>query len=390
MRDNTIQMRSPLISTQRPLLVCLSHLRWNFVFQRPQQLLSRAAKYYQVIYIEEPIFESRTEPTARIEAPLPSVRVVTPVLPSTASPSQTVEYQRKLVDELIAGTPHDRLVMWYYTPMALTFSDHVISNVCVYDCMDELSAFRYAPPELRELEKLLFRRADIVFTGGQSLYEAKRNLHHAIYPFPSSIDTVHFHQARQECEEPADQATIPGPRVGYFGVIDERLDIELVTVASRAMPDVQFVMLGPVVKVDPLSLPQAANLHWLGSKSYSELPAYLAHWDVGWMPFALNEATRYISPTKTPEFLAAGLPVVSTAIVDVVRTYAAAGLVDIADEEDIEAKLRAALARPRHSLLRGIDEYLSDMSWDKTWSAMADHVARAAAMKSIVPLRKGA
>ena len=274
--------------------------------------------------------------------------------------------------------------------MALTFSDHVISNVCVYDCMDELSAFRYAPPELRELEKLLFRRADIVFTGGQSLYEAKRNLHHAIYPFPSSIDTVHFHQARQECEEPADQATIPGPRVGYFGVIDERLDVELVTVASRAMPDVQFVMLGPVVKLDPLSLPRAANLHWLGSKSYSDLPAYLAHWDAGWMPFALNEATRYISPTKTPEFLAAGLPVVSTAIVDVVRTYAAAGLVDIADEEDIEAKLRAALARPRHSLLRRIDEYLSDMSWDKTWNAMADHVARTAAMKSIVPLRKGA
>ena len=273
MSDNTIQMRSPLISTKRPLLICLSHLRWNFVFQRPQQLLSRAAKHYQVIYIEEPILESRTEPTARIEAPLPSVRVVTPVLPATASPSQTVEYQRKLVDELILGTPHDRLVMWYYTPMALTFSDHVISNVCVYDCMDELSAFRYAPPELRELEKLLFRRADIVFTGGQSLYEAKRNLHHAIYPFPSSIDTVHFHQARQKRDEPADQATIPGPRVGYFGVIDERLDIELVRFASRTMPDVQFVMLGPVVKVDPLSLPQADNLHWLGSKSYSELPA---------------------------------------------------------------------------------------------------------------------
>ena len=217
MSDNTIQMRSPLTSTQRPLLVCLAHLRWNFVFQRPQQLLSRAAKYYQVIYIEEPIFESRTEPDARIEAPLPWVRVVTPVLPAAASSAQTVEYQRKLVDELIAGTPHDRLVMWYYTPMALSFSDHVVSDVCTYDCMDELSAFRYAPPELRELEKVLFRRADLVFTGGQSLYEAKRNLHHAIYPFPSSIDTAHFQQARQVCEEPADQATIPRSRVGYFG-----------------------------------------------------------------------------------------------------------------------------------------------------------------------------
>ena len=390
MVSNTVPLRSPVATIQKPLIICFSHLRWNFVFQRPQQLLSRAAQMNQVIYFEEPVFEARTEPVAHIEAQVNGIRVVKPMLPENASPELVLEYQRKMVDKILAETPHDRLIAWYYTPMALKFSDHLESHVCVYDCMDELSAFKNAPSELRQREQLLLAKADIVFTGGQSLYEAKRNLHPSIYAFPSSIDSAHFHQARQAPDDPIDQARIPHPRVGYFGVIDERLDVELVELVSRTMPDVHFVMLGPVVKIDAASLPKADNLHWLGGKSYDELPRYLAHWDAGFMPFALNEATRYISPTKTPEFLAAGLPVVSTAIVDVVRSYAAAGLVEIADAGDFEAKLRALLVPARPHLLGPIDAYLADMSWDKTWSAMADHIVRTAAMKSTLPLRKGA
>jgi glycosyltransferase involved in cell wall biosynthesis len=274
--------------------------------------------------------------------------------------------------------------------MALSFSAHTNFDICVYDCMDELSAFKNAPAQLAMMEGALFERADIVFTGGISLFEAKRRQHREIYPFPSSIDVNHFHKARTPGKDPTDQLGIPRPRVGFFGVIDERLDIDLVASTSKGMPDVHFVMLGPIVKIDPGSLPKANNLHWLGGKAYKDLPDYLRHWDVGWMPFALNEATRFISPTKTPEFLAAGLPVVSTPVVDVVRSYGARGLVDIAGAEDMEARLRAALAQPRDMLLPAVDAYLATMSWQQTWEAMSAHIKKASTSKKVVPFRRSA
>lgn len=370
------------------LLVCFSHLRWNFVFQRPQHLLTRAARSYQVLYFEEPVRENIEAPCLRTTAVSPSLHVLTPVLPHRYDAEEAIDAQRALVDTAISSYQHDLLVFWYYTPMALPFSGHLKPDVCVYDCMDELSAFKGAPPELAACEQQLFKCADLVFTGGQSLYEAKRRQHRAIYPFPSSIDVAHFRQARAPGADPVDQTRIPHPRVGFFGVIDERLDVELVAQAASAMPDVQFVMLGPVVKIDPSSLPKASNIHWLGQKSYDELPAYLGHWDAGWMPFALNQSTRYISPTKTPEFLAAGLPVVSTAIVDVVRTYAAEGLVEIADSSDIVEKLQQALAGRSDAFLMSVDARLAQTSWDQTWYGMAAHMARAGANYNVVPARR--
>lgn len=371
-------------------LICFSHLRWNFVHQRPQHLLTLASRQHDVTYFEEPIFEEVEHPVLQASDVASNIRVMTPVLPRGVSATNADAIQRKLLDELIASTPHRRLTGWYYTPMALRFSDHLAWDVCVYDCMDELSAFKNAPAELARMEKSLLRLADVVFTGGVSLYEAKRALHRSIHPFPSSIDVAHFRQARAPGPDPADQAGIPHPRVGYFGVIDERLDVKLVAQAADAMQDVHFVMIGPVVKIDATSLPRAHNLHWLGAKSYAELPDYLRHWSAGWMPFALNEATRYISPTKTPEFLAAGLPVISTAIVDVVRSYGAAGLVGIVDNEDVEMMLRSVLEQPRSLRLGKVDAYLADMSWEKTWNAMSAHVERAHASKIVVPLRRKA
>ncbi|CAH2395395.1 glycosyltransferase [Mesorhizobium ventifaucium] len=381
---------SPNTPEKLSILLCFSHLRWNFVHQRPQHILTLASKQQQLIYFEEPVFEERHYPFMRVKDESPMIRTVTPVLPVGISATKADAIQRRFVDQILTSVPHDRLTIWYYTPMALRFSDHLRCDVCVYDCMDELSAFKNAPAELTQMEKALFQRADVVFTGGQSLYEAKRCLHNSIFPFPSSIDVAHFHKARDPGDDPVDQADIPHPRVGFFGVIDERLDIEMIAQAAAAMPDVHFVMLGPVVKIDQLSLPRATNLHWLGAKSYADLPRYLRHWSAGWMPFALNEATRYISPTKTPEFLAAGLPVVSTAIVDVVRTYGAEGLIDIVDADDLEPKLRSVLSRPRDFLLKKVDAYLANMSWERTWEAMAAHIQRAYAMKSIVPLRRRA
>jgi glycosyltransferase involved in cell wall biosynthesis len=372
------------------VLLCLSHLRWNFVFQRPQHLLTRAARTHTVLYFEEPVYERVARPVMRATEPTRGVRVLTPVLPDGTTAAQAIDMQRTLLNNALASVTHDRLVLWYYTPMALPFSDHVECDVCVYDCMDELSAFKNAPRELVQMERLLMQRADVVFTGGQSIYEAKRRLHKSIYPFPSSIDVGHFHKARKPGPDPADQAATPHPRVGFAGVIDERLDIRLVADAATKMPDVHFVMIGPVVKIDPADLPRLPNIHWLGSKSYAELPVYMSNWDMGWMPFALNEATRYISPTKTPEFLAAGLPVVSTAIVDVVRSYGAQGLVQIADADDIEDKIREALGNPKDLLRRSVDACLGAMSWDRTWAAMAGQLSRVARPRVEAALRVGA
>jgi glycosyltransferase involved in cell wall biosynthesis len=284
-----------------------------------------------------------------------------------------------LLDGLLAAVAPDRLLAWYYTPLALTFSRHVAPGLCVYDNMDELAAFLGAPPELAMLERELFLEADIVFTGGQSLYDAKRCRHRNIHLFPSSIDASHFGQARLSMPEPSDQSAIMRPRLGFFGVIDERMDLELVATLADLRSDWQLVMIGPVVKIDPATLPRRRNLHWIGPKDYRELPAYLAGWDIGIMPFALNEATRFISPTKTPEFLAAGVPVISTPITDVVRSWGEHGLVEIAgDAVGFRASAVSLLQRPKDRWLARVDRHLATMSWDRTWSEMSELLAACA------------
>ncbi|MGQ4274674.1 glycosyltransferase [Terrihabitans sp. B22-R8] len=360
-------------------LLCFSHLRWNFVYQRPQHLLSRAARRQHVVFFEEPIDGDVAVPRLDLSRTPEGVTVAVPVLPRGLSTLQTINAQRALLDGLVAKWPRKPKTLWYYTPMALTFSRHLQADVCVYDNMDELSAFRGAPPRLIALERELFRRSDIVFTGGQSLYQAKKGRHHNLHAFPSSIDSAHFGTARCTArQEPEDQAEIPHPRLGFFGVIDERMDIDLVGRMADQRPDWHFVMIGPVVKIDPATLPQRLNLHWLGGKNYGELPAYLAGWDLGIMPFEMNESTRFISPTKTPEFLAAGVPVISTPITDVVHPYGDLGLVDIAHDADtFVQKAEILLRRPTGSWLARVDEHLATMSWDLTWSCMDQLMQRA-------------
>ncbi len=355
---------------QRPLLLCLSHLRWDFVWQRPQHLLTRAARHFRVIFFEEPIFKAGISAKLELLA-RNGIQVAVPVLPEGMSAKEVVATQRRMVDEL-ARTATSKLALWYYTPMAMSFSRHLHADIVIYDNMDELSAFRGASPEMIENEAALLVRADLVFTGGVSLYEAKRDRHPSVHAFPSSIEFAHFAAARTWTKaEPSDQAGIRGPRLGFFGVIDERLDLGLVDGIARARPDWQLVMIGPVAKIDPATLPRRDNIHWLGSKPYSDLPSYLAGWDVGLMPFALNEATRFISPTKTPEFLAAGVPVVSTPIADVVRPYGEKGLVEIAGTaEEVVAAAEALMNRPRPAWVAKVDRHLAGNSWDATWDAM--------------------
>ena len=349
-------------------LICLSHLRWNFVFQRPQHLMSRCARGRRVFFVEEPVFDAGITPYFDIERSA-DVHVVVPHLPSGLSASAAEAAQRQLVNQLIRTRHIREYVLWYYTPMALAFTDHLAPAAIIYDCMDELSAFKGAPAVLKFREADLLRRASLVLTGGQSLFEAKRHQHANIHPFPSSVDVAHFAQARTLTGDPLDQAAIPHPRLGFFGVLDERLDIELLDAAAAARPDWQWVMLGPIVKIDAASLPRRANIHYLGSKPYEQLPEYIAGWDVALLPFARNEATRYISPTKTPEYLAAGKPVVSTSIQDVVRPYGQQGLVRIADAvEPFVDACAAAMAEDPASRRTQADAFLTQMSWDGTWN----------------------
>lgn len=368
-------------------LVCFSHLRWDFVYQRPQHLMSRFAREYRVLYVEEPVYDAGDSPWLEVRNEPEAVQVLVPHLSPDQRGPRGSGIQRELLDAHLADTGAGPLALWYYTPMSLSFSKHLSASLVVYDCMDELSAFRGAPAELIDHEHDLLACADVVFTGGQSLYEAKRALHGNVHAFPSSVDIAHFARARQPLPEPADQVAIPHPRMGFYGVLDERLDIDLIDSVAGQRPEWQIVLVGPVVKIDPAILPQHANIHYLGGKTYSELPHYLAGWDVALMPFALNESTRYISPTKTPEYLAGGRAVVSSPIVDVVRTYGDSGMVRIAGTaEEFVRCIEAELLRhtQRDALCKEADAILGNMSWDATWQRMS------AIMRAVrrVPLRE--
>jgi UDP-galactopyranose mutase len=355
-----------------PDLICLSHLRWDFVYQRPQHLLSRCARERRVFFVEEPVFGNDQMAYIDMKMRESGVCLVVPHLPSGLSQQEVNAVLRLLIDDLLSEARIRDYLLWYYTPMAMQFTRHLNPLAVIYDCMDELSAFKFAPPALKQHEEELLARADVVFTGGQSLFETKRHQHPNIHPFPSSIDAAHFAQARTIAEDPADQANIPHPRMGFFGVIDERMDIALLDRIAIARPDWHLVMVGPVVKIDPQDLPNRPNIHYLGGKEYKELPAYIAGWDVALLPFAINESTRFISPTKTPEYLAAGKQVVSTPIRDVVRPYGDNKLVSIAETEaEFISAIEAALEeKENQDWLLEVDQFLAQISWDQTWLRM--------------------
>lgn len=356
-------------------LICFSHLRWDFVLQRPQHLMQRFSQERQVFFFEE--FIPTDHHLAYLEIHSfegTSVRAIRPRVPHWWSVVEREAALGRLLDELLELHGGRKPILWFYTPMMFGFSKHVDAAAVIYDCMDELANFKLAPPEIKDAEQALMTRADVVFTGGISLYEAKKHRHDNIHPFPSGVDTVHFSAARDHIEEPADQAAIPHPRLGYYGVIDERLDLGLIGTVAAARPDLSFVFVGPVLKISPTDLPQGPNIHYLGQKAYNDLPAYLCGWDVALMPFALNEATRFISPTKTPEYLAAGCPVVSTHITDVVRGYGHVRGVFLADgADDFASACDAALtlSSANETWLPAVDEVLARSSWDATFNAMS-------------------
>jgi UDP-galactopyranose mutase len=362
-------------------LICFSHLRWNFVFQRPQHLMCRFAHEMNVIYWEEPV-EIGARETAYLEVrearDAANVRIVVPHLPQGMPEDAREAALKRLLDAHVASI-RGPLIAWYYTPMMLPFSKHLTPDVTVYDAMDELSKFKFAPEHLLDYEQELIDRADLVFTGGSSLYEAKKDRHPNVHCFPSSVDRAHFCKARARLFDPADQEDLPRPRLGFYGVIDERFDTELLAKVAEMRPNWSFVMVGPVVKISEEDLPKRPNIHYVGGKTYGELPSYLSGWDVALMPFAMNESTQFISPTKTPEYLAGGKPVVSTPIRDVVRHYGQLEGVKIADNaDDFIAQCERAMElsrNPESGWLAEADLLLSSSSWDTTQARMAGLIA---------------
>ena len=362
--------------TAAATLVVFSHLRWDFVYRRPQQLLSRLAQRMQVLFVEEPVAGTASA-SLEVRDPAPGVRVLRPHATSHGPVfhgAHTEQVQQLLLAYLQEHSI-DRYWLWFYTPMALPLAAALTPQGVVYDCLNDLSASNFAPPDVLQLEKELLGHADLVFTSGQSLQESRHLQHPKIHRFPNSVDAAHFGRATRPEQAGHDaQAYLGHPRLGYFGVIDERIDLPLLAALADAHTDWHIAMVGPVVQVDPTTLPQRANIHWLGPQDYAELPELVSGWEVCLMPFAVNASTRSISPTQTLEYLAAGRPVVSTAIREVVALYA--DVVAIADTpqafvaacEDAMLRTPAEAARAAAA----VQELLSRTSWDDTATAMAE------------------
>ena len=359
-----------------PTLIVFCHLRWDFVFQRPQHLMTRLAEHYNILIVEEPV---HTEGQAHLKktAVAPNITVCQPhtaVQHHGFHDDQIPVLQGLLADLVPEG---ERPVVWFYTPMALPLLQGFDPALVVYDCMDELAAFKNPPKQLLQRESALLNIADLVFTGGPSLYEAKKNRHANAHCFSSSVDAAHFRQARNTEISHPEQANIPHPRLGFYGVIDERFDTELVRRMAEAHPEWQIVLVGPVVKIDPAELPRAANVHYMGQRTYDELPKFLAGWDVCLLPFAMNDSTKFISPTKVLEYMAAELPSVSTPITDVKVPYG--GVVEIAatPEEYIAAceRMLALSAEDKAALGKRMREIVANTSWDKTAARMHELIS---------------
>ena len=354
-------------------IIVFCHLRWDFVYQRPQQLLSRLGRHYRVLFVEEPV-QGEGAPWMEQSSPAPGVTVCRPHTPLAAPGFH--DDQIPLLQPLLAALapPGDGVVAWFYTPMALPLLQELQPALVVYDCMDELAAFKNSPKQLLQRESALLNRADLVFCGGPSLFEAKRMRHPNVHCFPSSVDVAHFGQALARADSHPAQAQLARPRLGFYGVIDERFDAPLIAALADAHPEWQLVMVGPVLKIDPASLPQRPNIHYLGQQEYQALPQFLAGWDVCLMPFALNDATRFISPTKVLEYMAAQLPIVSTAIADVARPYGE--VVAIArDALEFIGHCEAALRQPpeRAALqAAAMQQIVSATSWDVTATSMRE------------------
>jgi glycosyltransferase involved in cell wall biosynthesis len=362
------------------------HLCWDWVWQRPQQFLSRLSHRHKILFVEMVAPDPQlASPFARFYTPesCPNVTVLRIQFPSWCwhDGSFVDGERRRLVKSFLEGPmagEFQQPVQWFYDPMAVpAFAGQMNETVTVYDCMDELSNFRCAPPEIREREKELLELADVVFAGGRKLHAAKRLQNDNCHFYGCGVDAAHFGKAREPgIAVPADLRSLQKPVLGYFGVIDERMDYELIAKLADANPRWSIALVGPVLKVDAAVLPQRHNLHWLGQKAYADLPSYCKGFDVCLMPFAINEATEFINPTKSLEYMATGRPIVSSAVPDVVTNFGSVVKVANNHNEFISACKAACQQPDDQSIERGL-RMVAENSWEHIVSKLEGHVVEA-------------
>lgn len=374
-----------------PLLVHC-HLCWDWVWQRPQQFISRLSRRHKVLFVET------VAPDPELAAPLARFRVLSEFPNVTVLRLQFPKWKwddgdyvdlerRRLVQDFVAGPlgkGFENPIQWFYDPMAVpAFAGQMGEILTVYDCMDELSKFRGAPAGIVEREMDLLERANVVFTGGRRLFEIKSQLHDNCHFYGCGVDVEHFGKARAaQTVVPPQMTNLPQPVLGYFGVIDERMDYDLLAYLAASRPDWSIVMVGPVTKVDPALLPRSANIHWLGQRAYADLPAVCKGFDLCLMPFALNEATEFINPTKALEYMATGREIISTEVADVVANFGS--VVKIArTREEFVMLCEKALDRPdTESIARGL-KMAQQNSWDSIVAQLEGHMAEALRLKPI-------
>lgn len=348
-------------------IIVFSHLRWDFAYQRPQHLLTRLAENYKIVFIEEPVFHDGDSffETSTAGANITVLKPHTPVAAKGFHDEQLPHLIKLMRQLVVLDEEH---IAWFYTPMALPLLQELQPAAVIYDCIDELSACKDSPRQMLQRENALLKVADLVFSAGPSLYRMKRERHSNVHYFPGSVETAHFEQALDRSNTHPAHEDIPGPRLGFYGVIDERIDMNLIEALAEAHPLWQIVLVGPIISIEPAALPKRHNIHYLGHQPYEALPYLLAGWNVCLLPFALNESTRFTSPGKTLEYMAAGLPVVSTAIADVVELYGDVVSVAATPKEFIRACEQALFTTPEENKGQSARtrELLSATSWDTT------------------------
>lgn len=344
-------------------IIVFCHLRWDFVYQRPQHIISRLSKKFKILVVEEPVHVEGNGLNPNLNEINLNLHVLQPQISDMA---ELGDYLKKLLKQKAFPTA------WFYSAAFGNVLDVLDFDTVIYDCMDELSLFKGASGELIQQENYLLSAVDLVFTGGKSLYESKKLKHNNVHCFPSSVDVDHFSTSFEKLAKiPEDIKNISKPIIAYYGVIDERIDLDLIKTTADKMPDYSFVMIGPICKIEENDLPRGENIHYLGMKSYDELPVYLSQFDIAMMPFALNDSTKFISPTKTLEYMCAYKPIISTKIKDVVRDYS-----DCVNLIETTEDFCAAIRNPKQDFEESYKEILENTSWDKTVEKMSSLITK--------------
>jgi glycosyltransferase involved in cell wall biosynthesis len=363
-------------------IIAFCHLGWDWVWQRPQQYLSRLAKRHRLLFVETYCSDvAKAEVRLRTAEGHPNITICETHLPQSRWPDgEFIDAERRrvvknaLTSELRGQ--FEQPLLWFYDPMAVTaFARQMGERAIVYDCMDELSQFKGAPPALIQREKELLRVADVVFCGGQKMRKKRLPLNANTHFFGTGVDCEHFGKAMTRELKVAPEIANFGsaPVLGYFGVIDERIDYELLEKLADARADWHVVMVGPTAKVDPATFPKRDNLHFIGGRPYAQLPALTKGFSVAMMPFALNAATEYINPTKALEYMAAGRPVVSTALDEVRMNFGKVARIAESHAEFIAFCAKEADSPSRARIVRGL-KLASENTWEANIARMESHI----------------